>query len=129
MDSPRRRVAAPPRPRRGRAADTNRLPGRGRPRPRARARRYNALKPSVGIFGDAGALDWGGGARSGGGAQAGTRDGLQARAQKNGISNDAQMRRAARRPSAPGLRSFAEVSLGCSGATPSSDAANTLKAP
>jgi len=53
--------------------------------------KYNALKPSVGIFGDAGALDWGGGARSGGGAQAGTRDGLQARAQKNGISNDAQM--------------------------------------
>ena len=36
-----------------------------------------AVKPSVGIFGDAGALDWTGrGARTGGGAQAGTRDGF-----------------------------------------------------
>ena len=31
--------------------------------------KYNAVKPSVGIFGDAGALDWTGrGARAGGGA-------------------------------------------------------------
>ena len=47
---------------------------------------------SVGIFGEAGALDWTGrGARSGGGAEAGSRDGVSARAQKNGISADMQM--------------------------------------
>ena len=54
--------------------------------------KYNAVKPSVGIFGDAGALDWTGrGARSGGGAQAGTRDGLVNRAKANGLSRDQQM--------------------------------------
>ena len=47
---------------------------------------------SVGIFGEAGALDWTGrGARSGGGAEAGSKDGVTARAQKNGISADMQM--------------------------------------
>ena len=54
--------------------------------------KYNAVKPSVGIFGDAGALDWTGrGARTGGGAQAGTRDGVVARAKANGLSRDQQM--------------------------------------
>ena len=54
--------------------------------------KYNAVKPSVGIFGDAGALDWTGrGARTGGGAQAGTRDGVVARAKANGLSSDQQM--------------------------------------
>merc|ERR1712025_530035 len=54
--------------------------------------KYNAVKPSVGIFGEAGALDWTGrGARSGGGAEAGSKDGVTARAQKNGISADMQM--------------------------------------
>ena len=54
--------------------------------------KYNAVKPSVGIFGDAGALDWTGrGARAGGGAQAGTRDGLVNRAKANGLSRDQQM--------------------------------------
>jgi hypothetical protein len=47
---------------------------------------------SVGIFGEAGAVDWTGrGARSGGGAEAGSRDGVAARAAKNGISADMQM--------------------------------------
>ena len=46
---------------------------------------------SVGIFGEAGALDWAGrGARSGGGAEAGSRDGVSARAE-NGISADMRM--------------------------------------
>ena len=54
--------------------------------------KYNAVKPSVGIFGDAGALDWTGrGARAGGGAQAGTRDDLVNRAKANGLSRDQQM--------------------------------------
>ena len=54
--------------------------------------KYNAVKPSVGIFGDAGALDWTGrGARTGGGAQAGTRDGVVARAKANGCRRDQQM--------------------------------------
>ena len=52
-------------------------------------RRHDLLRPgskrdgfSVGIFGEAGALDWTGrGARSGGGAEAGSRDGVSARAQ------------------------------------------------
>jgi len=52
--------------------------------------RYNDAKPSVGIFGDAGAMDWTGrGARAGGGKAAGS--GVADRARKNGISNDAQM--------------------------------------
>ena len=46
---------------------------------------------SVGIFGEAGALDWTGrGARSGGGKEAGS-DGVAGRARKNGISADQQM--------------------------------------
>ena len=52
--------------------------------------RYNDAKPSVGIFGDAGAMDWTGrGARAGDGKEAGS--GVADRARKNGISNDAQM--------------------------------------
>jgi hypothetical protein len=47
---------------------------------------------SVGIFGEAGAVDWTGrGARSGGGAAAGSGSGLASRAAKNGISADQQM--------------------------------------
>ena len=52
--------------------------------------RYNDAKPSVGIFGDAGAMDWTGcGARGGDGKATGS--GVSERARKNGISNDAQM--------------------------------------
>ena len=53
--------------------------------------KYNNAKPNVGIFGDAGAVDWTGrGARSGGGKEAGS-DGVAGRARKNGISADQQM--------------------------------------